>query len=137
MRPLVERQTIEEELRAIAVDRVAHRAPSAPRFVADDATPEAVGRLLSEQHGRFGGVFFGGRPVRDLGRALFRRSRQLRFSGALLVIHSRRFMRSTEPAPAAHDGGGIVIHQARRAAGSQPRRSGHALAIRAALDPPP
>ena len=45
---------LEDELRALAVDRVGRRAPSAPRLVADDATPEAVGRLLSEQHGRLG-----------------------------------------------------------------------------------
>jgi hypothetical protein len=50
----VERRTLEDELRALAVERVGRRAPSAPRLVADDATPEAVGRLLSEQRGRLG-----------------------------------------------------------------------------------
>jgi hypothetical protein len=49
-----ERRELEDELRALAVERVGRRAPSAPRLVADDATPEAVGRLLSEQHGRLG-----------------------------------------------------------------------------------
>ena len=50
----IERRLLEDELRALAVDRVARRAPAEPRLVADDATPEAVGRLLSEQHGRLG-----------------------------------------------------------------------------------
>jgi hypothetical protein len=59
----VERRALEDELRALAVDRVGRRAPSAPRLVADDATPEAVGRLLSEQHGRVGGFCSEGGPV--------------------------------------------------------------------------
>jgi hypothetical protein len=50
----VERRSIEEELRALAVERAERRTPSAPRLVADDATPEAVGRLLAEQQGRLG-----------------------------------------------------------------------------------
>jgi hypothetical protein len=50
----LERRALEEELRALAVERVGRRVPSAPRLVADDATPEAVGRLLAQQHGRLG-----------------------------------------------------------------------------------
>ncbi len=50
----VERRALEDELRALAVERAERKTAAAPRLVADDATPEAVGRLLSEQHGRLG-----------------------------------------------------------------------------------
>ncbi|MGD0680044.1 MAG: DUF3987 domain-containing protein [Polyangiaceae bacterium] len=48
----IERRALEDELRAMAVERVDRRSPASPRLIADDATPEAVGRLLVEQHGR-------------------------------------------------------------------------------------
>ncbi|MGD0679648.1 MAG: YfjI family protein, partial [Polyangiaceae bacterium] len=50
----IERRALEDELRAMAVERVDRRSPASPRLIADDATPEAVGRLLAEQHGRLG-----------------------------------------------------------------------------------
>jgi len=58
----VERRALEDELRALAVEHLERRAPSAPRLVADDATPEAVGRLLAEQRGRLGVLSSEGGP---------------------------------------------------------------------------
>jgi hypothetical protein len=54
--PGSERQLLEDELRALAVEHAgAQEGPPVPiRLVADDATPEAVGRLLADQHGRLG-----------------------------------------------------------------------------------
>ena len=49
------RSTIEKRLFAmVAEDATAPKPVVPPRLFADDATPEAVGRLLSEQHGRLG-----------------------------------------------------------------------------------
>jgi hypothetical protein len=47
------------------------------------------------------------------------------FSGALNVIQSMALWRSTWPCLRGHDGGGIVIHHARRVGRPQPRRPGH------------
>jgi hypothetical protein len=47
-------ELLESELRELAVERATTTIPSPPRLVADDATPEAVGRLLGEQRGRLG-----------------------------------------------------------------------------------
>ncbi len=43
-----------EEARELAVKLTEVQVPALPRLTADDATPEAVGRLLAEQGGRLG-----------------------------------------------------------------------------------
>jgi hypothetical protein len=43
-----------DEARELAVKLTAVEVPALPRLTADDATPEAVGRLLAEQGGRLG-----------------------------------------------------------------------------------
>ena len=47
-------KSAEEEARGLAVELDGLDVPVLPRLVADDATPEAVGRLLAEQGGRLG-----------------------------------------------------------------------------------
>jgi hypothetical protein len=48
------RQNAEQEARELAVELAELRVPALPRLTADDATPEAVGRLLPDQGGRLG-----------------------------------------------------------------------------------
>jgi uncharacterized protein DUF3987 len=58
-----ERERHEADARELAVRRAELRIPALPRLVADDATPEAVGRLLGEQGGRLGIFSSEGRPL--------------------------------------------------------------------------
>jgi hypothetical protein len=61
-----ERREIETDLAEIAVMEADDVLPVAPRLLADDATPEAVGRLLAEQRGRLGVFSSEGGPFKIL-----------------------------------------------------------------------
>jgi hypothetical protein len=61
-----ERLDLENELRELAVMEADEAVPVALRLIADDATPEAVGRLLSEQRGKLGVFSSEGGPFKIL-----------------------------------------------------------------------
>jgi hypothetical protein len=61
-----ERLDFETELRELAVIEADEAVPVAPRLIADDATPEAVGRLLAEQRGKLGVFSSEGGPFKIL-----------------------------------------------------------------------
>jgi hypothetical protein len=65
-RSAAERANIESELRELAVLEADAAVPVPPRLIADDATPEAVGRLLAEQRGRLGVFSSEGGPFKIL-----------------------------------------------------------------------
>jgi hypothetical protein len=54
LKPTPEGANAREEARELAVKLTEVQVPALPRLTADDATPEAVGRLLAEQRGRLG-----------------------------------------------------------------------------------
>ncbi len=61
-----ERREMENELAELAVMEADEPVPIAPRLLADDATPEAVGRLLADQRGRLGVFSSEGGPFKIL-----------------------------------------------------------------------
>ncbi len=61
------REDAEKELHELASQIAELRVPAAPRLLADDATPEAVGRLLAEHGGRLGVFSSEGGPLAILG----------------------------------------------------------------------
>jgi DNA polymerase-1 len=47
-----ERQALQEEAKAVAKELLTHHVPEPPQFMADDITPEDLGRLMAKQGGK-------------------------------------------------------------------------------------